>query len=114
MSKINVNGLEIEVPDGASISIVNGIVKVNNNSIHDIGSNNIIIGTQGSKFTIHCDKDVMVDGNVSGGIKANGNVSCRNVTGGIEANEVTCGNVTGGIISKGNVSCNGLPRSPWC
>lgn len=107
MQTISINGVELQVPDGASVSIVNGVVQINNNTVHNLGNANIVIGSQGSKFTIHCDKDVTIDGDVAGGVKAKGNVSCRNVTGGIEANEVKCGNVTGGIEANGNVVCNG-------
>ena len=106
MQKIKVNGLEIEVPDGASFSIVGGEVRIGDSVVHNIGSANVVIGSLGAKFILKCDKDVLVEGDVSGGIEAQ-NVTCRNVTGGIEAKgDVKCSNVTGGIEAR-DVVCSG-------
>lgn len=108
MQKIKVNGMELEVPDGANVSINNGVVTINGSTVHNVGGANIVISSQGAKFTLKCDKDVTVDGDVNGGIEAKGNVTCRNVTGGVESEgDVKCGNVTGGIEAKGNVACSG-------
>lgn len=106
MQRITINGVTVEVPDGQNVSVVNGQVIVGD-SVQVIGDG-INIQTNGSKFKLVADGDVIVHGNIAGGIEAKGKVECKNVTGGVVTKgDVECQNVVGGIKAGNDVVCSG-------
>jgi cytoskeletal protein CcmA (bactofilin family) len=110
MQTISVNGISIQVPDGANVSISNGNVTVNGDMAGrvSIGPGNInISNSNNAHFTLNCDNNVTVAGPVSGGVTAKGNVSCTNISGGVSGVQVKCTNVSGGIEAQGDVQVSG-------
>jgi hypothetical protein len=84
-------------------SVVIDGVRQDNNSSAD-GSIKIEI-TEGTLENLSCDRSVDVSGNVHS-VKAQGSVSCRNITGGVDAGgSVNCSDVVGKIRAGGSVNC---------
>ena len=106
-NRIQINGLDIEAPDGANISVVNGKVTIDGKPYGSCGTGKIVIETQAA-FQLTCDQNVEVRGDVKYGVTAKGNVAANNITGGVEAGgDITATNITGGINAQGNVVCKG-------
>ncbi len=110
MNTILINGVRIEAPPGSNVTVINNQVYIDGqptNPAHRIEGVGLTIDVNQVPITVHCDRDVTVNGNVSGGVVANGSVRCGNVSGGVEADgDVVCQNVTGGIEGR-DVQCSG-------
>jgi|GEM_PF-766141 len=107
-NRVNVNGIEIEVPSGSSVSIQNGTVYVDgkeyeNEELKDKQIVNLIVNGDPNNVSA---SNVEVNGTVKNSIDASGNVT---VYGDMEANIDAMGNVTingshtGKIDAMGNV-----------
>ncbi len=122
MNSIMVNGVRIEAPDGASVSVINGVVHINgvaNNAagklqgIVDlkvegrIGSVRVDHGSitcENVEGNVHAMGSVTVRGNVLCNVDAGGSVNCGDVGGGVDAGgSVNCGNVSGDVDAGGSV-----------
>jgi phage baseplate assembly protein gpV len=96
MNTVTINGVTIEC-EGNNISVVNNEVRVDGKVIKIEGNNYSL--SSNSKLNITCDKNVTVQGDVTGDISAKGNVSCGNVVGKIEVNgSLQCGNIVGKVV----------------
>lgn len=120
---IIVNGKRINVPNGHSVSIINGDVIVDGKSYtdnKDLKEINIVIeGDCGSLKVDSCNRvevgrdvagdiraggSVVVHGAVQKNIDAGGSVTCANVGGDVDAGgSVTCGNISGSVDAGGSV-----------
>ena len=112
MGKIIVNGLEIEIPDGASVSIIDGEVSIDGKSVNKEEldainkASNIII--EGDVNNITTDKSVKCR-NVKGDITCEGSVHCDDVKGDVNADgSVQCDNVGGFVNADGSVQCDNV------
>jgi hypothetical protein len=122
MNTIRVNGVTVEVPDGCSVSVRDGSVIINGESVMSDLTGTIkleIVGdpisvTSQYNVTVHgnvggdvnADNNVNVDLQVVGNVTAGNNVNCGAVKGDVTAdNNVVCGNVTGKVKADGNVVC---------
>lgn len=89
MNSICVNGKTI-VTSGKNISIVNGKIKVDGNTLYEEHNQNIYIEVQGNCGNIDTTGNVTVNGNCEN-IDCNGSVTCY-------------GDINGDIDCNGNVS----------
>lgn len=107
MGTVSVNGVTINVPDGASVSIINGDVVIDGKpykGMEKVKPEESIFIEGDFYGNIQTSRSVEVKGNVSGNVDANGSVTCKNVTGNVDANgSVTCGNVGGDVDAGGSV-----------
>lgn len=105
-NKTIVNGVEINVPKGANISIIGGQVYVNGkpyqgNELKDCKAVNIIIN--GDVGDVDCGGSVTCH-DVHGSVDCGGSCTCGNVDGSVDAGgSVTCGDVQGDIDAGGSV-----------
>ena len=123
MNSIKINGKRISVPDGHSLSIINGVVFVDGKRYsedEDVKQVNIVIeGSCGSLKVDNCEHievhgdvngtvdtggAVTVKGSVGGDVDAGGSVSCGDVDGDVDAGgAVHCGNISGYVDAGGTV-----------
>nr|WP_312985445.1 hypothetical protein [Clostridioides sp.] len=107
-NRVNVNGIEINIPNGSSVSVQNGTVYIDgkeykNEELKDKQIVNLIVN--GDPQNVNA-SNVEVNGTVKNNIDASGNVT---VYGDMEANIDAMGNVTingshtGKIDAMGNV-----------
>lgn len=106
MNKMTINGVSYEVPQGASLSINNGIVKVNGQVITSGLSGVVELKVEGDIGQLRTDASVSMNGDVLGDIDAGGSVSIKgNVKGNVDAGgSVSCGNVGGDVDAGGSIS----------
>jgi len=119
-SKVKINGVEIEVPDGASISIVNGDVRIGGKTVGSAKDNYLAIDITGNVMDVTVDQgdvsvagtvrdvnaggSVVVHGDVAGGIDAGGSVTCETVHGDVDCGgSVACGKIAGSVDAGGSV-----------
>lgn len=106
-NKTVVNGIEINVPRGANISIINGEVFVNGqpyqgDELKGCKAVNIIIN--GDVGNIDCGGSVTAN-NVHGDVDCGGSCNCGNVSGSVDAGgSVNCGTVGGNVDAGGSIS----------
>lgn len=114
---IIVNGIKIDAPPGASVSVINDVVYVNGQPWKQDGvpeTGVLRIEVKGSVGSLVCDRDVKIVGNVEGDVKAGGSVSCDRVGGKVEAGgSVSCDGVGGDVKSGGSVSCDEVRGSVY-
>lgn len=107
--KTNINGVEINVPEGARIEVRNGTVYVNGKKYDgkELDSKepiNIIIN--GNVGVCICNGSITAN-NVVGDIDCGGSCTCGDVTGDIDAGgSVHCGNVSGSVDAGGSIRIN--------
>lgn len=123
MNVISVNGKRINIPNGRSVSVINGDVFVDgrrcteNDNLKQV--NIVIEGSCDSLQVDSCDQvevkgdvrgvlkaggTVVVHGNVLNKVDAGGNIHCGNVSGDVDAGgSVTCGNISGSVDAGGSV-----------
>ncbi|MBR2709950.1 hypothetical protein IKE72_02635 [Candidatus Saccharibacteria bacterium] len=125
MNVISINGKRIDIPNGNSVSIINGDVFVDgrryteNESLKQV--NIVIEGGCDSLQVDSCDRvevkgdvrgvlkaggAVIVHGNALNMVDAGGSVNCGDVSGDVDAGgSVICGNVSGSVDAGGSVIC---------
>jgi len=106
--KIIVNGTTVEVPDGSSVSLVDGKLIVNDKGTDIKLTNDMKIEVIGGLINLKAERgSVVVKGDVQGYVDAAGNVEVTgNVGGKVDSSgNVTCGNVQGDVDAGGNVTC---------
>lgn len=123
MNIVRVNGKRIDIPNGYSVSIINGDVFVDgrryteNENLKQV--NIVIEGGCDSLQVDSCDQvevkgdvrgvlkaggNVIVHGNAHNKVDAGGSIHCGDVGGDVDAGgSVTCGNVSGSIDAGGSV-----------
>ena len=106
MNTIIVNGSRIEVPDGASVCVDNGMITVNGREAASGLSGIVKIVVEGTIGKLDTKANVEVHGDVMGDVDAGGNVACGNVVGSIDCGgNVDCVQVQGAISCGGNLVC---------
>lgn len=105
---ITINGITVGVPDGAQVSVENNTINVNGDQVGRFEGDSINIQSCSARFDLHCDKDVRVDGDVTGKIDAKGMVICDDVVGPISCTTIECDDVTGPVNCKGDVNCGNI------
>ena len=133
MRKITINGIEINVPEGANVSVIDGQVIVGDNAItHQsctIDGNNVTIASADVAFNIKVvGGDVKIEGNVKGDVRLEkgtihiagsigrdaiiekeGDINCKQVGRNAQAGgDVTCEGVGNNVQAGGNVTCNNV------
>ena len=109
MSTVHVNGREITVPDGSSISIVNNKLYVNGLEWEDDQGDGRLSGVvrvelSGDIKEVKTDASLHVHGDIQSGATAGGSIKCGNITGHVKAGgSVNCGDVAGNISAVGSV-----------
>ena len=106
MGKMNVNGVTYDVPPGASVSVVNGVVTINGQPATTYPQPaNLIINITGDVGQIEAAGSVNVSGN-SGNVRADGSVTVKGSTSYIMAGgSIECGDVSGDASAGGSVRC---------
>lgn len=106
MNTVIINGNKIEVPDGTSISVVNGDVIIGGNQVGTAINNEIKIKVEGTLTSLKVDRGSVECDDVHGNVDAGSNVVCKNVGGSVDAgSNVQCGDVGGDIEAGSNVTC---------
>jgi hypothetical protein len=106
MGVVIVNGNSIEVPDGASISVVNGTVYIDGNQVGSAVNNQIKIKVEGTLASLTVDRGSVECQNVEGNVKCGGSATAANVGGKVDAGgSVQCGDVGGDVDAGGSVQC---------
>lgn len=102
--KVTLNGTTVEVPDGASVQVVNNRVLVDGREVLCVtGTRLDVVIHEGTVRELRADGSVQAQ-QVSGSVKAGGSVTCGNVGGDVKAGgSVKCGDVTGSIDAGGSV-----------
>lgn len=110
MNKIVINGVTVEVPDGANVEVVNNTVRVNGQGVNVQFTNELKIDVNGGLISLKTDRgSVTVNGNVANGIEAGGSIQCGNVVGNVNGGgSVTCGDVEGDVTAGGSVKCGNI------
>jgi len=109
--RVVINGQSYDIPDNCDVSIINGVVYVNNQPYAPNDSQNRlqnVISFEGSVGSIVVDHgSVQIHGPVNGSINAGGNVSAGKVTGNVKAGgNVSCADVMGDVKAGGSVMCH--------
>lgn len=105
MGVININGkTHIISGDNVSVTIVNGSVRVNGQTLESGLSGIVEIRWDGPTASIQSDASVTC-GDVAGNVRAAGSVNAGNVTGSVHAGgSVRCNQVGGEVNAGGSVS----------
>lgn len=94
MNTVVINDVTIEC-ESNNISITNNKVHFDGKTVEINGDCSI---SGNSKINITCDKNVIIQGNVTGNVSAEGNISCGNIVGKVKASgNLNCGNIVGGV-----------------
>lgn len=113
MGKMNVNGVEFDIPPGASVSIINGQVLVNGVQATTYPQPaNVVVNITGDVNVLHSAGSTNVTGNVGAYVKANGSVEVGgSVKGTVDAGgSVNCGDVGQDVDAGGSVHCGKIGR----
>jgi hypothetical protein len=94
-NRITVNGQTFEVENGKSISVINGVLKVDGKVIVNGLSGDVRITFDGDLASLNCDT-VTINGNVQGDVNCD-TINCGNIGGNVNADTVNCKNVSGSI-----------------
>lgn len=109
-NNVNINGNNVKVPNGASISIIDGVLYINGEKYVDekLKDKEIVnITIEGNVRKLECQQSVIVNGNVEGDINCGGSV---NISGNVEG-DIDCGGscfVQG--AQKGSIDAGGSVR----
>jgi hypothetical protein len=107
MAKMNIGGKFYNIPDGASVSVVNNTVLVDGKRIpsDDVTICDVVI--EGDTGSVRSDGSVTVKGNVNGSVDTKGSANTGNVTGDINAGgSVHASDITGSVNAGGSVNAN--------
>lgn len=119
MNTMRVNGKTYTVPNGGSINVVNGEVRVNGVKVYPDGENpspntpaplpfilSIKVDSDGVLGNITTDRDITVTGDVGGSVSAGGDVNCGKIGTNVSAGgDVECADVGGNLSAGGDVRC---------
>jgi hypothetical protein len=112
MNRININGVQIDVPSGSKVSCSNGVITVNGapyDGKSGKASGIVKIELHGNPCSITSDESVDVHGNVLGNVDAGGSVKCQSVGGEVDAGgSITCGDVQGDADAGGSIACGNV------
>lgn len=102
---IIVNGRRIDVPAGASVSIIGGEIFIN--GVAQTGerlSGVVRVEVIGNLTNFYTDASATVCGNVVGDLQAGGSVTCGDVGGSVNAGgSIDCGVVSGSANAGGSI-----------
>jgi hypothetical protein len=109
MNKIIVNGKSYTV-SGSNISIVNGTIRVNGQTIEENLSGIVEVRFEGDLARLEVNHgNAVIKGDVHGSVNAGGDVTCHNVEGNVEAGgDVKCVNVKRNVEAGGDVKCENV------
>ena len=110
MSKITINGVTIEIPDGASVSINNGDVIVNGKKSDFAKINSEVrVDVHGNVGDLKVDKGSVNCGNVNQSVNAGGSVNAENIGGNVSAGgSVNADDIGGNVSAGGSVVCDSV------
>ncbi|OWK34326.1 hypothetical protein FRUB_10297 [Fimbriiglobus ruber] len=99
---MTINGVAIDMPAGANISIVNGIVTIGGRKATTYSqSGSVVVNITGDVGNLTADGDATVTGNAND-VSAGGSVTCGSVAGDVTAGgSVRAAGRLGGSISAG-------------
>ncbi len=106
--QININGSSFNVPDGSSVSVVNGVLTVNGSPSGVEFTNELRIEVIGGLASLRADRgSVTVNGSVHGNVDAGGSATISgDVTGKVNSGgSLTCGNIGGNANAGGSMRC---------
>ena len=92
MGKIQIGGL---IFSGDNISVENSKVFVNGKLVHEESSPQLKITVEGNIENLDC-HNAVVNGNVTGDVEAH-NVTCESIGGKVDAHNVTAGTIHGKV-----------------
>ncbi len=102
---IRINGKEYH---GNSVSISNGVVKVDGKVVDDStpGPGGILkVAIEGDPVDVSSDCSVDVKGTVKGSVTAGGSVNCDDVGGNVQCGgSVNCDDISGNVMAGGSIS----------
>lgn len=108
MGKLRINGREYDIPDGCSVSVVNGEVRINGQKWDEYQQPAAVkVEVVGSVNVLHATGSVDVNGDVGAYVKADGSATVGgSVKGSVTAGgSVQAGDVGGDVSAGGSVHC---------
>ena len=110
MNSVTINGKTYT--STSSISVVNGVVKIDGKKIEEDAKNVMTIKVVGGSIgELHTDQSVVCE-NVTGNVEAGGSVNADRVGGNVHASgSVSCDDVKGDVQAGGSVSCDDVGGS---
>ena len=106
MGVMNINGRTYDVPNGASVSVVNGAVTIGGVAMDSYPkSAQVVVTVTGDVGSLDADGSVTVAGMVKGDVTAGGSLTVGGSVGGSVAagGSVRCGDVRGSVSAGGSV-----------
>lgn len=104
-NSVKVNGRTIQVPEGSSVSIINGDVFIDGKQ-HEF-DDDFKVGTliiEGNCGNIKTDGNLTVRG-LGGDAHASGNINCGDIDGDCRSGgNINCGNIKGSVRAGGNIN----------
>jgi hypothetical protein len=107
MSTIKINGRTFS---GHNLSIANGTITIDGmRQDGDTLSGVVRVEITGNVANVECDAPLVINGNVTGDVDADGPVTCGDVHGDVGGDgPITCGNVGGDVEADGPVTCGNV------
>ncbi len=104
--KTTINGVEYVIPPGASLSVINGVVRINGQEVTTYTQPaTLIINVTGDVGSIEAAGAVNVTGR-SGDIRADGSVTVGGESGSVNAGgSINAGDVSGNANAGGSIRC---------
>lgn len=103
-----INGQRYEAPDGVSISVVNGEVRLGNQVVVASEGKRVEVEWLGGEglASLRADGSVRISGGVSGSVSAGGSVTCGDVRGNVSAGgSIRCEKIGGNTAAGGSIRC---------
>lgn len=106
MRQIIINGKGYQFNGTGNVSIINGVVTVDGQTITTEASGVIEIKLDGGYLgELTTDAAVTINGHVEGNVRAGGSVQCHTVKGDVMAGgSVSCGQVQGDVSAGGSIN----------
>jgi hypothetical protein len=101
MGMIQINGRTFDFPNGANISVINGRIMVNGETIH-LDNKPIIVEVTGDVNILRTDNSATIKGNVLGSVEAGNSVQCGDIYGDVEAGNTVHAKSISGDVEAGN------------
>lgn len=102
MNTVNVNGNRIQVPNGCSVSVINGEVYING-SRQELDFKVGILIIEGNCGDIRCDGSVTAR-DVKGSVNCGGSLNCDDIEGNASAGgSINCDDIGGSAIAGGSI-----------